>query len=127
MDGRAKLILSPGTYDINSLKLTGGAKITVAGEGQVILNIAGLDTDKPLQLNGESTINPFGKPANFLLRYGGRAQIDLGGQVDSYAIIYAPNAPVRLGGKADWYGALVMKTLEIVGSGGLHYDRDLGR
>ncbi|HYR83881.1 MAG TPA: LamG-like jellyroll fold domain-containing protein [Terriglobia bacterium] len=127
VDGRAKLILSPGTYDINSLKLTGGAKITVAGEGQVILNIAGLDTDKPLQLNGESTINPFGKPANFLLRYGGRAQIDLGGQVDSYAIIYAPNAPVRLGGKADWYGALVMKTLEIVGSGGLHYDRDLGR
>jgi len=127
VDGRAKLILSPGTYDINSLKLSGGGKITVAGEGQVILNIAGIDTDKPLQLSGESMVNPSGNPANFLLRYAGRAQLDLGGQVDSYGVIYAPNAAVKLGGKADWYGALVVKTLESAGSGGLHYDRDLGR
>ncbi|PYS21346.1 MAG: hypothetical protein DMG11_28110, partial [Acidobacteria bacterium] len=127
VDGRARLILSPGTYDINSLKLSGGGQITVAGEGQVILNIAGIDTDKPLQLSGESMVNPFGNPANFLLRYAGRAQLDLGGQVDSYGVIYAPNAAVKLGGKADWYGALVVKTLESAGSGGLHYDRDLGR
>ena len=127
VDGQARLILSPGTYDINSLKLSGGGKITVAGEGQVILNIAGIDTDKPLQLSGESMVNPFGNPANFLLRYAGRAQLDLGGQVDSYGVIYAPNAAVKLGGKADWYGALVVKTLESAGSGGLHYDRDLGR
>src|SRR5205814_88005 len=102
-----------------------GANVTIAGDGQVILNIAGTDTDNPVQLSGQNRINSSGSAANFLLRYAGRSQIDLGGQTDSYGVIYAPNAAVRLSGNSDWYGALVVKSLDNSGSGALHYDRNL--
>src|SRR5205823_6556178 len=121
----AKLVLSAGIYDVNSLKLR-GANITVEGDGWVVLNIAGIDTDDdPIELSGQNTINPSGKPANFLLRYGGRAQIDLDGHLESYGVLYAPNAAVELGGNTDWYGAMVVKSLENSGGGALHYDRNL--
>ncbi len=121
----AKLILSAGSYDVNSLNLN-GASITVAGDGQVVLNIAGIDTDdNPIELSSKTRINPSGNPANFLVKYGGRAQIDLGGQLEFYGILYAPNAAVKLGGDADWYGAMVVDSLESSGTGALHYDRNL--
>jgi hypothetical protein len=122
------LILSPGIYHIDSLKLSGGARVTIQTAGQVILNIDGKGKENPpLDLNGGSVSNPFGNPANFVVIYAGSGVIELTGQADSYGIVYAPNAAAKLNGKADWFGALVVKTLDGAGNSAIHYDRRLGR
>ena len=129
--GHATLTLLPGTYAIKSLKLSGGAKITIApsktaSSDAVIINILETNVDNPLDLSGGSVTNPSGDPARLFFFYGGTGDISLTGEADSYGVVYAPNAAVKLSGQADWYGALVVKTLESTGGSALHYDRNLG-
>jgi hypothetical protein len=125
VNGGRTLTLTPGTYNLNSLKLSGGAKIVVATLGQVIVNIAGANVSKPIDLSGGSVTNQSAKPANFVLVYGGDDDINVTGQADSYGLLYAPNAAAKLSGQADWFGALVVKTLDGSGGGAIHYDRNL--
>jgi len=132
VSGHSTLTLLPGTYAIRSLKLTGGAKITLApsktaSSDAVIINILETNVDNPLDLRGGSVTNAPGDPAKLFFFYGGTGDISLTGAADSYGIVYAPNAAVKLSGQADWYGALVVKTLESTGGSALHYDRNLGR
>jgi hypothetical protein len=122
---KAILTLSPGIYNINSLKLSGDAKITVTGP--VTLNVAGTNQDQPLDLSGGSVVDTSGKAANVLIVYSGNSEIQLTGQEDSFGILYAPNADVKLSGQADWYGAVVVKTLEGSGKSSVHYDLNLGQ
>ena len=122
----------PGTYAVKSLKLAGGAKITIApsktaSPDPVIINILETNVDNPLDLSSGSVTNPSGDPANLFFFYGGTGDISLTGKADSYGVVYAPNAAVKLSGQADWYGALVVKTLELTGGSALHYDLNLAR
>ena len=124
-EAKATLALSSGTYNINSLKLSGDAKITVTGP--VTLNVAGTNQSTPLDFGGGSVVDPSGKPANILIVYTGNGQIQLTGQEDSFGILYAPNADVKLSGQGDWYGAVVANTLEGSGNSSIHYDVNLGQ
>jgi hypothetical protein len=125
------LILSPGSYTVDSLKLSNGAKVTISGGGSIILHItgknAGKDSENPLDLSGGSVTNASGNPSSLLIIYAGTKDIELTGQADSYGIVYAPNAAAKLSGKADWFGAMVVKTLDGAGNSAIHYDRSLGR
>src|SRR5207249_5160729 len=123
--GGHTLRLAPGTYNINSVVLSGGSVLSVSTPGRVIINVAGnnLQQSPPINFGGGSIVNPSGVPVNFQLIYGGKASVTLSGRSSSYALVYAPNAAVILSGSSDWYGALVVQTLDDSGGSPIHYDR----
>jgi Glucodextranase, domain B len=125
VSGGKTLTFSPGTYNINSITLSGGSILTMAPAGQVIINVAGNKTSKPVNLSGGSMVNPTAVPLNLQLVYGGNQPITLSGGSGAYGIVYAPNAPATLSGGADWYGAIAVATINISGGSPVHYDRSL--
>ena len=123
VSGGKTLTLSPGTYNINSLNLSGGASIAIKPAGQVMVNIAGNNVLQPIQFSGAGAANSGGVPLNLFLSYGGTLPITISGRSGSYAVLYAPNSAVTLAG--DWFGAMVVGTLDDSGGGAIHYDRSL--
>jgi len=124
--GGATLTFSAGTYNVNSIALSGNSILTFNGTGQVVVNVAGNQVSQPLNFSGGSISNPSGIALNFQLIYGGSQTNTLSGGAASYAVAYMPNAPVSLSGRADWYGAMVVNTLNDSGGSAVHFDRSLG-
>ena len=120
------LTLAPGTYNVNSIKLSGHVSIVVSPTGPVTINVAGAGDNSPVDLSG-GAMAAAGSPANFTVIYGGNGTVKLTGDSDSYGILYAPNADVSLTGKGDWYGSMVAGSLTDSGQSAIHYDRGLGK
>ena len=125
ISGNKTLTLAPGTYNVNSITLSGNSVLTVSPPGRVIVNLAGINTSQPMQLSGGTLFNPSGVPLNFQLIYGGIRPIAISGGASSHAIIYAPLAAATLSGGSDWFGAMVVGTLTVSGNMAIHYDRSL--
>ena len=125
VSGGKTLTFTPGTYNVNSLALTGHAVLTVNPPGPIIINVAGSNVSQPIDLTGGSIDNPSAIPRQFQLLYGGNSSITLSGGSGAYALLYAPNAAVTLSGGADWYGAMAVATLDDTGGSAIHYDRSL--
>ncbi len=125
MSGGHTLTLAPGTYNINSINLSGNSRVTIKATGQVFILVAGTNVSQPIQLSGGSIYNPSGIPLNFQLVYGGSLPSVLSGGSMSYAYLYAPNSPATLSGGADWFGAMVVNSLNDSGGSPIHYDRSL--
>jgi hypothetical protein len=94
--GGTTLHLRAGTYNFNSLTLSGNS-ILYVDSGPVVINLAGasLSANAPvLDLSGGSIVNPSGVTSNLQFYYAGSNAIKLSGGVGSYAMVYAPNAAV---------------------------------
>jgi Tfp pilus assembly protein PilX len=124
----ATLVLKAGTYNINSVQLTGNAKLRIgitAAPGPVILNIAGVGQTEPFDGESGSVISPTFIASNFRILYKGTGTLKMtGGSVTSGAV-YAPNATVRVSGGADYFGAIVAKNIFFGGGAKLHRDKQL--
>jgi hypothetical protein len=120
----AALHLNAGTYNINSLLLTGGADIFI-DSGPVIMNVVGTGQTNPIDFTGGSTSNLSFVPADFQIQYAGTGGIKLNGGTTVAAMIYAPNAAAALSGGADFYGSVLARTVQNSGGTRLHYDRSL--
>jgi hypothetical protein len=125
VSGGSTLTLTAGTYNLNSIVLSGNSALKISPTGSVVLNIVGSGVSKPVDFSGGSAGDPEG-PANLLVNYGGTGMLSLTGGVNSYGVIYAPNAPVTLSGNGDWFGSMVVFTLNNSGNGAIHFDRQLG-
>jgi len=141
LSGNETLTLTPGTYKINSLSISGNANITVAPDpvtgqyGPIILNVANQQTtannsNTPITITGNAINNPTydpsllqivccasGTPAN--------PTIQIAGNGASAAVVYAPNATVDLKGNATFYGSVIASQLLDVGNGAIYYDMKL--
>lgn len=124
VSGGATLTLSAGTYNLNSLTMSGGSILTVKPAGQVILNVAGNNSSQPINFSASSIVSPSAIPMQFQVIYGGSQAITLSGGAGSYAVLYAPNAAATLSGGSSWFGAMVVKSLNDSASQ-IHYDRNL--
>ena len=116
--GGAAYTLPPGTYYFHDMKLVGGSILNITGKTTIYLtgNLdrqGGAIVTNQTQLASNLTIN----------MTGGTAQISSDG--DFYGVIYAPNTDITYSGTADYYGAMVGKTLTIVGDAIGHYDENL--
>lgn len=120
----ATLTLEAGTYNINTLKLTGGAEIII-GSGPVILDVAGQGDATPLDFEGGATSNASFDPSMFRIHYGGTGRLKLTGGTTTAAIVYAPAAEATIAGGADFYGSVLAGTVDASGGAQLHYDRRL--
>ena len=117
LDGGKSLTLQAGTYYLNNVTLTGQSTLTTNGE--VIIYMTGnLDT------SGGDIINTSQTPSNLqIFMTGGTALVK--GDSTFYGAVYAPNTAVTIAGSGDFYGVVVGKTLEITGTGDVHFDEDL--
>jgi hypothetical protein len=128
LSGGTTVDLSGGTYNLNSLVLSGNSILSVVGSSPVLVNLAGasLSGGSPaLDLSGGSMENPTAIPANLQFTYAGSQGVNLSGGSSSYATVYAPNAIVNMSGNADFYGSIIASTLTNGGNGALHYDTSL--
>jgi hypothetical protein len=120
------LTLHAGTYNINSMKLTGGAELIIAS-GPVIFNVAGTSEATPIDFEGGSTANDSFDPSMFRIHYAGTGTLKLTGGTQVAAIVYAPLANATLAGSADVYGSVLAATVTANGGAQFHYDRRLSR
>jgi MBG domain-containing protein/Big-like domain-containing protein/centrosomal CEP192-like protein/HYDIN/CFA65/VesB family protein len=116
-----------GTYNVNSLSLSGNSTLVVDSV-PVIINLGGnsLNTGSSvLDFSGGTMSNSSGIPSNLQFYYAGTRAIKLSGGSGSYAVIYAPNSPINLSGGSHFYGALLGSTVNDSGGTAIHYDTSL--
>jgi Tfp pilus assembly protein PilX len=124
------LILRRGTYNINSLTMSGQSRIVVYPGEAVTINVLGQDPSggtmpTPITIVGGGLANTSYDPRNLRINYAGTGEVKLAGGEKMSALIYAPNATGRFTGGADLYGSVVVKTLADLGGAEIHYDRSL--
>jgi len=124
LSGGLTMHLSAGTYNMNSISMSGGSTLVV-DSGPVILNITGTSQTTPIDFSGGSVSNANLDPSQFLINYAGTGNIKLTGGTGSAELLYAPNASLALTGGADFYGAIVCAFLTDTGGASIHYDRSL--
>jgi Tfp pilus assembly protein PilX len=126
--------LSPGTYNFDSLNITGSGQVVVdtpsscSGTScQVTINIVGSQTtgSTPININGAGIANNSGNPANLLINYNGTGNVDITAAGSVWATIDAPNAAFYDTGGAKIYGAVISSTAQLTGSGQIIYDTNL--
>jgi hypothetical protein len=128
LSGGTTVDFSKGTYNFNSLLLSGGSTLSVVGSGPVVINLAGagLSGSSPvLDLTNGTMENPTGIPAQLQFIYGGSQGVNLSGGTHSYALVYAPNAPIGMSGGADFFGSVNGSTVTQSGGARFHYDSSL--
>ena len=115
-----------GTYNINSLTLSGNSVLYV-DSGPVVVNLAGTLSggNAAMDASGGSIQNPSGNPANLQITYAGSRGLNLSGGSGSYATVYAPNALVNMSGGSDFFGSIVGSTVTNSGGTAIHYDTNL--
>jgi hypothetical protein len=122
----AVITLQAGTYNMDSLLISNGAKVILPATGSVVINILDQGTTSiPLDVNGGTVANNGGNPANLTFVYAGTKPTYLEAGANMFASIYAPNSPATVDGNAGLYGALVSSTAAFQGSGHVIYDTNL--
>jgi hypothetical protein len=123
----------PGTYNINSISITGNASIQIVPDpvtglyGPVIINVTGNNNATPITLTGNGFSNPTYDSTMMQFNYAGSGTIKVAGNGASAAVVYAPGAAVSFKGNGAFYGAVIGNTVSDVGNGAIHYDRKLQR
>jgi hypothetical protein len=117
------LYLAPGTYNINSLSMTGNAAIIVNPPGAVVLNVAGTGQTTAVAIAGNG-ITDDTTPNDFIINYAGTGGISVTGNGDVTAILNAPNAPLTQSGNGNWYGSILGAQMTIGGNAFFHYDKN---
>jgi Tfp pilus assembly protein PilX len=124
LSGGAIITLQAGTYNVNSLTLSGQSSLVI-GSGPVILNVAGQGVSTPFDLTGGSITNATLSPKDLQILYAGNGQITLSGGAQASGVVDAPNASVDFSGGSDWYGAVIGQIVNDSGGAAVHYDRKL--
>lgn len=128
VSGGKTLHLSAGTYNMNTIALSGGA-VVIIDSGPVIVQTTaagkGAGTCCAVDFSGGTVTNAGGTPANFQLVYGGPAQIKMSGGSGDYGVVYAPSSDIIISGGGDLYGAIIGGTILNSGGTSIHYDRAL--
>ncbi len=125
LSGNTTAHLTRGTYNVNSLTLSGNSVLRV-DSGPVVMNVAGTSvSNTALDLSGGSVLNPSGIPINMQFYYGGSKATKLSGNAQTYSVVYAPNSAINLSGGSDFFGSIIGNTINMSGNTNIHYDRHL--
>ena len=126
--GGTTVHVTMGTYNLNSLTLSGNSTLVVDAGGPVVFNIAGKSItggNAVLDLSGGVMSNASGMASNLQFYYAGFQPIKLSGGTGSYAVVYAPNAAINVSGGSHFYGDMVGSTINNSGGTAIHYDANL--
>jgi hypothetical protein len=120
----ATLPIPPTAYYFSSVKLQGGATLTLAPtSGQhVDIYVSGL-----MDTSGGGIMNTSSRPTALSLFACGPGTTDwkLSGGSGAYFAVYAPTRDITISGGSDVYGSVVGKTVTDSGGSAIHYDHAL--
>lgn len=135
--------LTAGAYRYNRLRLVGTQVLTLEGEVDLYVD-GGFDISGTASIvvapgatvniyHGSGTMNIAGTgivnqealPANLTITSATTDSIKVSGTSAFYGLLYATEAEFRSIGTSDWYGVVVADTLDLGGSGFLHFDESL--
>jgi Flp pilus assembly protein TadG len=116
--GGDSITLSAGTYYFSSIKLSGGSTIKMSGATTVYVT-------GNVDLSGGNVATASSIPSNFKLYVQG-STANISGSSALYAELYAPSSAITRSATASYFGSIVGLSLNMSGSGGLHYDTSLG-
>ncbi|MFN2406672.1 MAG: PilX N-terminal domain-containing pilus assembly protein [Pyrinomonadaceae bacterium] len=120
------LTLSPGTYNFNSLTLSGNSDIVLNSGGPVVVQIAGAGLLlKALDISGGTITNSSGVPANLQIIYSGSLPMTLSGGASTAGVVYAPDSAITMSGQAPWFGSIIGRSFNNSGGAAIHFDRSL--
>ncbi|MCE7869662.1 hypothetical protein DYH09_04700 [bacterium CPR1] len=114
VSGGGTLTLGAGIYVVDSLKLTGGGKLSTSGAVRIYVR-------KKLDLSGGGVVNPSEKPANLVLMLAEGADAKITGGT---MVVYGPGAEIKLSG-SDLFGAIVGGKVSAAGGSRVHFDEAL--
>ena len=115
---------NPAVYTVNSISLGGGSSLVING-CCVVINVAGVGQQNPVDFSGGSFQNNSFAPGNFVINYGGTANISVSGGSGAYAVINAPKANISFSGGSNFYGQVIGGTIKDSGGTNLYYDTSL--
>lgn len=121
MSSDAILVINSGTniYINGSISITGNAQITTGSN--VSIYIQG-----DANFAGQGITNTTGIPSNLqIYGIGSSTTINYSGGSNFYGTIYAPECDVGTSGNSNFFGAIVGGTVQLSGTGALHYDESL--
>jgi PilX N-terminal len=129
VQGGMNLHLKPGVYIVNSVSFSGNSTLTLdtSVAGSVVVQVAGQNSNTPIDFTGGSISNPTYDPSRFQIFYAGDKNVKLTGGASSAALVYAPNASTSFGGGGNFYGAVVSGKVTDMGGASIHYDRNLDK
>lgn len=110
--------LPAGTYYLRNLFIKGNSVLNIVGPTTIYV------TGKIVRA-GTSEVNNRTQLAQNLQILSTGGNIDVASNTPFYGVIYAPQSDVSLQGNNDLFGAIVGRTLKIVGNPTAHYDEAL--
>jgi hypothetical protein len=116
-------VSSPSVYTMNSISLAGGSTLIITGP--VVINIAGVNQQNPVDFTGGTFQNNTYVPGDFVINYGGSANINISGGAAAFAVINAPNANISFSGGSNFYGQAIGRTISDTGGTNIYYDQHL--
>lgn len=120
LDGGKTYTMPTGVYYFNNMTLTGQSTLDIVGH--VVIYLTGnLDTSGGYLINTTNVADNL----QILMQGGAGTTANVTAGADLYAVIYAPDTAVTTQGNAGFFGAVVGRTLEVTGTGDIHYDEDL--
>lgn len=122
----ARLHLSAGTYNVNSMNVDNASRIII-DSSPVIINVVGTGSTSPFVLNSSVTMDPARPwdPMQLQINYAGTGTVMLGNAATSIAEINAPRASVIVN-SSEFYGSIIGSTVTFGNAAKLHFDRHLG-
>jgi hypothetical protein len=120
----ATLSLNAGTYNINSLRINGGAILKIV-TGPVILNVAGVGKTTPIDFQAGAATNLTFNSSMLRILYAGANDMNFAGGSTTSALVYAPAARIQLEGNSQFYGSILGAFISVSGGVQVHYDRRL--
>jgi hypothetical protein len=118
--GQGATTANPAIYTMNSLSLSGGGTINIAGP--VVININYSGNGVAVNLGGNGFVNNTYVASNFVINYGGFGNLQVNGGAAAYGVINAPNASVKLSGGSNFFGQVLGATIDDTGGTRFFWD-----
>lgn len=121
-NGGGEVRLTGGTYVFESIKLNGGAKLTIVGDQPVTIYVK-----DELDMSNGTVYNSSETPRNLIFMLEKGAEAKLTGGAKAFMVVYGPEAEISMSGGTHLYGAVVADEISMTGGARIHYDEDLAR
>ncbi|NND92307.1 MAG: hypothetical protein HKN42_15720 [Granulosicoccus sp.] len=117
--GSGSIVLAPGTYCFDEIKLSGSSTLEVTS-GPVEIYLTGTS-----DLTGGGIVNSTNKPTDLII-YSTGSSLKVAGGSSMHAAIYAPDADLTITGGSHFYGAAIADTITLSGGTNFHVDKNAG-
>ena len=118
--GQGATAANPAVYTMNSLAVTGGGQIVIAGPTVININYHG--NGVAVNISGQGFVNSTYVANDFVINYGGPGNVQMQGGAAAYAVVNAPSTTVKLTGGSNFYGQILGGNIDDSGGTNFYWD-----